>query len=241
MEKYALNSKMIYEILKKKGVANLHHANTLATSLTFIRQNALLSRGYVEAKKLIQSKQKTDELDKQFNVWDDLFLDGTDLHYKYSKPNVYGPVMFVIPIDILQYPDFSEVFITKQNPYYWRSNQIMDDWYYSNTKDFEKDYLTGDKLCDGRICFTFKNKEAKLTLKKYCSKIVVDDPGRKVKIEEKEIPIIDRVMDKINLAITSSNLTRIPIVNRHNGTDFFCCGINYRFMKDDELRKMFGS
>lgn len=241
MEKYELNSKLVYEILKKKGVVNLHHANTLATSLTFIQQNALLSRGYVEAKALVQSKQKTDAVDKQFNVWDDLFLDGTDLHAKYSRPNVYGPVMFVIPIDIFQYPDFSKVFITKQNPYYWKSSQTMDDWYYSNVEDFEKDYLTGDRLRDGRICFTFKGKDVKLTLKKFCSKIVVDDPGRKVKIQEKEIPVIDRVIEKINNALTTSGLTRIPVINRHNGTDIFCCGINYKFMKEDELRSKFGS
>lgn len=58
MENYALPSKEVYRILREKGLQYLYHANTVATSLTFIKQNALLSRHYVEANNLVQTWQK---------------------------------------------------------------------------------------------------------------------------------------------------------------------------------------
>ncbi|MBK9485679.1 MAG: hypothetical protein IPO01_10855 [Chitinophagaceae bacterium] len=61
-------------------------------ALTFIKQGALLSRGYVETNKLAQTAQTSDALDKEFDVWDTVFLDGTDLHKKFGSRNKYGPI-----------------------------------------------------------------------------------------------------------------------------------------------------
>ena len=61
MEKYKLSAKSLYSILKEKKVDFLYHANTVLTSLTFIRERALLSRGYVAENNFEQTDQKSDK------------------------------------------------------------------------------------------------------------------------------------------------------------------------------------
>lgn len=50
-----LNAKEVYDLLKKKGVKHLHHANTVRASLTFVKEKALVSRNYVEVNGLVQT------------------------------------------------------------------------------------------------------------------------------------------------------------------------------------------
>ena len=94
----------------------LYHANTVSTSITFIENNALLSRHFVESNNLFQSNQPSDKEDKLFDVWDHVFLDGEDLHKRYSRANKYGPVLFRFKLELLTSPQFQNVFITKTNP-----------------------------------------------------------------------------------------------------------------------------
>lgn len=93
MNDCAIPAKEIYSILKEKEVPYLYHANTVASSLTFIQNRALLSRGFVERKGLFQTPQKSDTGDKEFDVWEHIFFDGADLHLKYKRCNHYGPVL----------------------------------------------------------------------------------------------------------------------------------------------------
>ena len=48
MSKFNLNTTELYDILVKKGIANLYHANTVSTSITFLNHKNLLSRKYIE-------------------------------------------------------------------------------------------------------------------------------------------------------------------------------------------------
>ncbi|MAN03570.1 MAG: hypothetical protein CMI35_10840 [Owenweeksia sp.] len=116
MDEYGLSAKSLYTILKNKGVEFLYHANTVSTSITFIENNALLSRHFVESNNLFQSNQPSDKEDKLFDVWDHVFLDGEDLHKRYSRANKYGPVLFRFKLELLTSPQFQNVFITKTNP-----------------------------------------------------------------------------------------------------------------------------
>lgn len=100
MENYKLPSKEIYQILRDKGLQYLYHANTVSTSQTFIKQNALLSRGFVEENGLVQTDQKSDNEDKLYDVWNHVFLDASDLHSLYSRANYYGPVAFQIKLEL---------------------------------------------------------------------------------------------------------------------------------------------
>lgn len=87
MDDFYINPKRVYQILVGKKIEYLYHANTVLTSLTFIQQKALLSRNFIEREQLIQTEQKSDQEDKKYNVWDDVFLDGLDLHKKYRRAN----------------------------------------------------------------------------------------------------------------------------------------------------------
>lgn len=70
----------LHQILTDKGFTHFHHANTIATAITFIESKGLLSRGEVERRGLIQTKQASGEDDKTYDVWNDVFLDILDLH-----------------------------------------------------------------------------------------------------------------------------------------------------------------
>ena len=68
-----LDPKELYEFFESKKLKYFYHANTVRTSCTFIEQNGLMSRGYVEYKGLTQTPQTSDEVDKKFDVWNDIF------------------------------------------------------------------------------------------------------------------------------------------------------------------------
>ena len=115
-----LNNRELYFLFVEKDITHLHHANTVATATTFIEQGGLLSRGDVEDMQLSQTYQASDEEDKQFDVWYDVFVDTADLHDWFGRQNIYGPILFKLNIDFLLKDDL-EVWVTKNNPMYWHS------------------------------------------------------------------------------------------------------------------------
>jgi hypothetical protein len=69
-----LPSKVVFDVLESNNVTKLHHANSVVTSCQFIKQRALLSRGTVETMKLNQTDQYSDEDDKRYSLWFDVFV-----------------------------------------------------------------------------------------------------------------------------------------------------------------------
>lgn len=49
-----------------------------------------------------QTPQDSDALDKKYNVRDDIFEDALDLHATYRRANYYGPVLFVLKLELLR-------------------------------------------------------------------------------------------------------------------------------------------
>lgn len=230
MEKFYLNPKRIYAILKDKGINHLYHSNTLLTSLTFIEQRALLSRGYVSAKELLQTEQLSDPEDKLYKVWDDVFMDGQDLHKRYSKPNKYGPVLFVMKLELLLMPELCPVLVTQINPWYWRSHQTWEARYFQDPEEIKEKYLTR-KMMDSYCMFTFRSPEKTIKFNKFLQEIIIDKPELNILIrstgEKKELGIA--VHDKIRTALDENGLHQIPIKFRHNDERFtFCkCWLHY--------------
>ena len=72
-----LNGDILADFLKKRGFSTLCHVNTAATSLTFLRNGGLLSRQYIEdhAMTCFQTMQKSDDKDKEFGIFNDIFFD----------------------------------------------------------------------------------------------------------------------------------------------------------------------
>lgn len=242
MDEYKLDSRKLYEILKKKGINSFHHANTVLTSKSFIEARSMLSRGHVEKLGLFQTEQASDAIDKKFNVWNDIFLDGLDLHKHFSRNSPYGPIMFLIDLKILHSPNFPHVYITKSNPTVWNSTTQWSQRYYSNLDDFDKEYRNSKKVRDGQIMFTFKNIEKGIKLNKYCHEILVDNPNILSRDRTKSLGIV--TMKRIEQSLKKNGLSHIPVRLRHQGERFTrCwCSTNYLIMRKSnlpQLKKLF--
>lgn len=166
-----LDNKELFDLLSRKGILYLYHANTVTTSKTFIEQNGLLSRGAVELKNLRQTVQSTDSKDKVFDVWNDIFLDTADLHIYFSRQNYYGPVLFKISTQFLNDTD-EHIWITKDNPKYWNSDMTIKDKYFENVEELESNW---EKYETQRKMITIKNASNPM-LFDYLEEVIVDNP-----------------------------------------------------------------
>jgi len=159
LKNYAIPSKELHQLLIELGVQYLHHANTLCTSISFIKAGSLLTRKAVEDDpKLHQTAQGSDAKDKRYKVWDSLFLDGTDHHNTFSRRNYYGPVLFKIKLDLLLAEDFAEVYITRSNPQSWWDKMPEDRKYY-NIAEVKATIPLGRKQKMHRSCLPFARPE----------------------------------------------------------------------------------
>lgn len=175
-----MKPKEAYDVLKAKRATHLHHANTVLTSCTFLENGGLLSRGFVATHRLKQTPQTSDAIDKKYGIWDDVFLDHVDIHYRGGRsrgPNYYGPVLFVLDLDVLlELPAGSVVRVTRKNPANWSDDETDAQHWYATAADLEKDISFGDydkmlviRTPNGRIDFPRKGVQIKL-----------DDPVRKM-------------------------------------------------------------
>lgn len=175
-----LNNTELYSLFIEKGVTRLFHANTVSTSITFIQQNGLLSRGGVESKGLFQTPQSSDDIDKRFNIWNDVFIDTVDLHGYFPRQNHYGPVSFQFSIDFLLNEDY-DVWITKDNPIYWSDAMTDDNKYFVSVAELRSNW---DLYQRQKKMVTIRNM-AEPILFDYLIEAVVDDP--RVKIGERSL------------------------------------------------------
>lgn len=243
LEDYAIHPFKVYRLLQSKKVEFLYHANTVTTSVTFINAKALLSRRYVEVNNLLQTKQRSDDEDKRFGVWDDIFLDGQDLHKRYKRANYYGPILFVLKLSILTNPNIHSIYITKSNPMYWKNNMTLSDKYYSGAEEVIENYLTGKRL-DSQIMFTIKSPERAIKLKKFLAGILIDRPRITIRRKSNQKQNVgEYAQEKIRNALDTNGLRYIPIRFRHEkGLGWCQCEFNYQFehkMKYKEFSKKF--
>lgn len=224
-DKFYICSKQLYAILKRKGITNLYHANTVLTSLTFINNRSLLSRGYVESNNLNQTPQSSDNEDKKYDVWNDVFLDGKDFSTYFNKPNHYGPVLFVMKLDLLNSPSFSKVLVTKSNPWYWKDHYQNNDRYYSSIQEIEKYYLSGSKNMHAMIMFTFRDTNNEMKLNKFCERIILDRSQNENFNQESESSIRNALKENslghINLEIREKNISSYSSMVLNKITNLF--------------------
>lgn len=165
------NIKTIFEILLAKGVERLYHANSVITSCQFLRHGSLMSRGVVERKGLPQTKQASDKIDKNHNIWFDVFADSVDIHERASQANVYGPVLFVLDFKRVLETFVGNLRITKLNPTKWNGKNFSECW-FTSINDLDKNFIKGrfDQM------FVFRNCGGELMIKDNLKLIIVDDP-----------------------------------------------------------------
>jgi hypothetical protein len=166
-----LDNISLHQLFLEKDITILHHANTLATSITFLESNGLISRGGVEQHGLYQTEQGSDDSDKIFDVWNDIFIDTIDLHGYFPRQNVYGPISFKISIDFLLAENF-DIWVTKNNPQYWNAAMTMEQKYFSSVDELRDTWNNYERQ---RKMITIKNVNEPI-LFDYLKQVLVDDP-----------------------------------------------------------------
>lgn len=169
-----MNNRKLYDLLVSKGITNFYHANTVATAITFIQQGGLLSRGDVSRLNLYQTSQSSDEKDKEFDVWDDVFIDTVDLHGLFPRQNLYGSVLFKFNLNFLINVNSDlDIWVTKNNPIYWDRNFSINEKYFCDTDELSENW---DFYQTQRKMFTIR-KASRAVLFESLESIILDNPG----------------------------------------------------------------
>ena len=167
----------LYRFLDSKKYNYFYHANTIRTSCSLIESNGLLSRGEMESRSLPMSPQSSDEIDKKFDVWNDIFFDLLDLHGYFPRQNYYGPVCFKMSKEFLLDKDLQNICITKNNPIYWKDKMSLEEKYYSSVDEYISEFESNmrNKVIQTKM-FTIHNTSKIIPFNKYLVEILLDNP-----------------------------------------------------------------
>jgi len=170
-----LDPVQLLQAMRRKGVTVLCHANSVRTSTTFLREGGLLSRGAVKDRGLDQTDQSSDESDRDLGLWYDIFLDGVDIHTRYTAGarNEYGPVLFMYSINLLSEPNLPPVWVIKSkiNPLHWPTSMPMEERYFQSVEEFEAGYQYGDYKS-----ITLRDARDPLPFAPHMISVLVDQP-----------------------------------------------------------------
>lgn len=218
----------VLEVLKKKKVTSIHHANSVITACQFLRSNSLLSRGNADRMNLYQTPQKTDDIDKEHGIWFDVFTDSVDIHNRAQRANAYGPVLFVLDSNLIQTAHVGKVWVTKLNPTKWAGKSHAQRWFTSASDlsaNFEKgsfDQMIVFRHCGGALPFG-----------ENLQKIVLDDP---------DIKTLGRIdyysMAYGALTYAAAEGRMVTKIEKRNCTEECACVANYK-NNSNGAREMF--
>lgn len=127
----------LVELLRQYGKNSIFHANTVATSLSFLRNGGLLSRKYVKEHPATccQTPQYTDETDKLVGVDNDIFFDVENIWGR-NMTCFYGPVVFQYDTQVLLGRD--NLAVSRSNPKDWM-NVPEDQRYFPDVASIRQD------------------------------------------------------------------------------------------------------
>ena len=168
----------VYRILKEKRINTLFHANSVVTACSYLKEGALLSRKETERRKLPQTSQSSDYKDKKLRIWNHVFLDMFDLHKHARDTNIYGPVLFVLDIEILKSGLVEDLNITRSNPIHWTSGTGRKRHFFQTADEFKEGYPFRDYPYSSMLMFNSKN--GYLPLRKHLREIILDNPWSKM-------------------------------------------------------------
>jgi hypothetical protein len=221
-------SKHVYDVLTDKGLNDLHHANSVATACQFLKSGSLMSRGTVERSGFLQTPQDSDDIDVRYSVWFDVFVDSVDIHKRATKKNVYGPVLFVIDIEIISKTTTGRIWLTKLNPTKWAGKSETQRW-FQNKKDIEEEFVVGrfDQM------LVFRHCGGELPFKKYLKKIILDDPEYQ---DSKGVDYYSMAYGALRNSMTEKGID-IPIIRRKCSSS---CPCKTQYADDvEKLKSMF--
>lgn len=215
-------SKHVFDALIDEGIDELHHANSVATACQFLRSRSLMSRGTVERLGITQTPQSSDDLDKRYGIWFDVFADSVDIHNRARRANAYGPVMFVFDTELINRSYTGRIWVTKLNPTKWSGKSEKQRW-FQDKEDLE------DNLTKGTFdqMLVFRHCGGELPFKKFLKRIILDDPQRTT---EEDVDLYSMAVGALRLAMSDSGLD-IPIERRVCRAG---CKCNDNYGEDDE-------
>ena len=181
-------------VLESNNVKEVYHVNTVVTSLTFLKNNGIMSREYVEKTGLPQSPQESDEIDRKWGIYNDIFFDSVDIHDRIKNVNHYGPVTFVYSVDLLDELKEYDVSVTKNNPIHWKNGSQKEERYFTNFIELKNGFTKG------AFCQHITVNDIDRISFKNLKKIIIDNPGEKGKV------YLDKAVNAIKTVITESHL-----------------------------------
>jgi len=221
-------SSHVFESLRDKGVTELHHANSVVTACQFLRSKALLSRGTIERIGITQTPQESDKIDQSHSIWFDVFLDSVDIHNRAHRANVYGPVLFVFDLKVIDRNGTGRLWLTKLNPTKWAGKAQNERW-FQNKADLDNNFVLGqfDQMLVARHC------GGELPFGRHLKNIILDNPKLTT---DKDVDIFSMAVGALRLAMDDGDID-IPIEQRTCGND--CACIDYWAEDDERLFQMF--
>lgn len=220
----------LHQFLIEKDITHFYHANSLVTASSFIGANGLLSRGCVEERGLLQTAQSSDQIDKKYDVWSDIFIDTVDLHGHFPRQNLYGPVLFKFSVDILL-KDEIDIWITKNNPIYWSEHATNEDKYFQGIEDLIQCWDNFDRQ---RKMFTIR-KPRRPVLFESLEEIMLDNP--KIKIYGEVNPFIEAKEALNRLAENKSELKELMVQRECNRC--FCHDNYLKQVPTEQIARLF--
>lgn len=221
-------SKQVYDVLMQKGVTHLFHANSVKTACQFIKHRSLLSRGTVERLDVSQTPQNSDDSDKRYGVWFDVFMDSVDIHDRANRANLYGPVLFKLKTEIIKKTYAGRLWVTKLNPTKWAGMSEKERW-FQDKSDLEQNFVVGrfDQMIVVRHC------GGQLPFGNFVKKIVLDDPNRST---HDDVDVYSMAVGSLRLAMEEAGVG-IMIERRACRTDCSC--EEFWGADDDRLFEMY--
>jgi hypothetical protein len=198
-------SKHVFEVLMEKGINELHHANSVVTACQFLRSKSLMSRGTVERLGITQTPQSSDDVDKRYGIWFDVFADSVDIHHRAKRANAYGPVLFVFDAQLINRSDTGRIWVTKLNPTKWGGRSDRQRWFQSK-EDLQENFVKGrfDQM------LVFRHCGGQLPFRRFLKKIILDDPQRE---GDARVDLYSMAVGALRLAMADSGMD-VPVERR---------------------------
>jgi len=198
-------SKHVFEVLVGKGINELHHANSVVTACQFLRSKSLMSRGTVERLGITQTPQSSDDIDKRYGIWFDVFADTVDIHHRARRANAYGPVLFVFDTQLIKRSYTGRIWVTKMNPTKWAGNSDQQRW-FQDKEDLEENLVKGsfDQI------LVFRHCGGQLPFRRFLKMIILDDPQWE---DDDEVGLFSMAVGALRLAMADSGID-VPIERR---------------------------
>lgn len=225
----------LYEFLESKGFHNFYHANTVRTACSLINQKGLLSRCEMMKRNLPMTPQASDQIDKDFNVWNDIFFDIVDLHGYFPRQNLYGPICFIISNKFLLDENLPNICITKNNPIYWTNELTIPEKYYSSVYEYKLEFDNNleNKQIQSKM-FTIHNTDKKIPFAKYLTTILLDNPSVKIG----SLSLYQTAKQAVVNALSEAKLD-IDLLKTRQCFNCYCKNNYLNQIGVDELKKLF--